>query len=303
MTVRSVFSNPFSPLTDVFLWIGVRFISCAHASSGVLLIGDSDADVDPKHRPKTKEYAYGKWMRKALNKAQGELEEAGMLEEVGHLAHELSPHSFKKECEERLTTEPGGPPATSAFLRCGQNLNAVLRRYVRDDKYSDELCGRITAGFRTHDVKFGTLPPHFDTSKIPKGFSWGDIYPGYSDIKRNYPKFAKVLKYCAAAVVYHHHWLLENLPPDHAFFSSAYYQEDFHKLLSRPGCLLSGEMECPVTGMTATGVPLYISNSIRVNSLTTRVAAAEAVLNEVKQTQDELVREMKKLRKSTKELR
>ena len=62
VTARSMFGNPNSPLTDVHLWIGVRYISCAHAALSVLLVGESEHDVDGTNRPKTKEYAYGKFL-------------------------------------------------------------------------------------------------------------------------------------------------------------------------------------------------------------------------------------------------
>lgn len=243
-------------------------------------------------------------MRKSLRQAQEELGEEGILEEIGHLSHELSPHSFKKECEERLTTESGGPPATSAFLRCGQNLNAVLRRYVRDDKYSDELCGRICAGFRTHDTKFGTLPPRFNPTKFPNGVPYAKIYgPRWKELKEIVPHFTTVLKYCLASVVHHHDWLEANLPQDHGFRQSRYYQRGWHEKLGVPGGVLVGEMECNVTGMQASGVPLYITTAIKVNELSCRVHALEDAVSDMKKTQKGVLKEMKKLRKSNESLR
>ena len=180
-----------------------------------MLLGDDSGTETMPSQTIGEAYAYGTWMRTALKSAEELLGEEGLLEETSCLAHELSPHSFKKECEERLTTEPGGPPATSAFMRCGQNLNAVLRRYVRDDKYSDELCGRICAGYRTHDIDFGTLPPRFNKEKFPNGVKYSEIIPGHKKIKERFPHFAEVLKYGIASVVYHHNWLAQNLPEGH----------------------------------------------------------------------------------------
>lgn len=56
---RSIFSNIYEPYTDATLWIGVRFLSCVHASDSMLLIGDSVDELDENRRPKTKEHAYG----------------------------------------------------------------------------------------------------------------------------------------------------------------------------------------------------------------------------------------------------
>lgn len=61
MVYRSLFANPYEPLTCAILWIGVRFISCSHAAESLRLIGDiADDSDDMKKRKQTKEHAYGK---------------------------------------------------------------------------------------------------------------------------------------------------------------------------------------------------------------------------------------------------
>jgi hypothetical protein len=285
-----VFANIYEPWTDMVLWIGVRFVSCTHAAHCHFLIGDENGSKNSE-RFISKEAAYTEWMRSALIKAQTKLGEMGLVEAVGNLAHELSPHSYKKECEEKLTTESGGPPATSAFLRVGQNLNAVVQRYVRDDRYSDELCGRILAGYRTHDPQFGTLPPRFNPEKFPEGIPYDEIIRGWTHIERHYPRFVPVLKYALASVVHHTDWLLKNLPKDHAFHTSLYITRGWHSVenLRRPGGVLVGEIFCPTTKIRATGVPLYIMNSIQITELTNRVAAMEDKLDRLCQSVADLV--------------
>lgn len=264
--------------------IGLHYVSCTHAHASPYLIGDENGH-ERTGQFTSKEKAYTAWMKNALEKAERELGALGLVLAVGSLAKEISPHSIKKECEEKLATEPGGPPATSAFIRVGQNLNAVLKRYIRDDRYSDELCGRILAAYRTNGYNFGTLPPRENkevfAQDYPDGIPYDEIIWGWKYIVEHYPRFAPVVIMGLWSVVYHHQFLVDNLPKDHSFFRSLYMTQGWYSLqkLGRPGGILVGQMYCPITKMEATGVPLYIKNGIEISELKSRVGGVQTIIN------------------------
>ena len=71
-----------------------------------------------------------------------------------------------------------------------------------------------------------------------------------------------------------------------------------------------GEMSCPITGMIATGVPLYILNGLQIQALTNRMSAVEDTLQQMQQTQlcqlrvtQRLLKQSRLLRKENMELK
>lgn len=276
------------------LWIGMRFVCCPNAAHCRYLVGDEFSHENAKST--SKETAFAEWMRAALAKSEREQGKEGLIEVMGNLANEIAPHSYKKYCSETMLTMEGGPPATSCFLRTGQNLNSVVKRYVRDDRYSDELCGRLLAGYRTFDVTFGTLPPRENPEAFPDfpdGLPYEEIIWNWENIRTNYPHLVQVIKMGLASVVYHTDWLLSNLPADHAFHQSLYITRGWHSRarLRRPGGILVGEIFCPITNMRATGVPLYILNGIKITELTKRVTAMESKMDKLCISVEKLVTE------------
>ena len=76
--------------------------------------------------------------------------------------------------------------------------------------------------------------------------------PGYS----NYPEsFRTLITFLLASLVYHDKWLHETLL-DHPLFLARVYTAGFVTRLT--GKVLLGISCCPVTKMTATGVPTHI---------------------------------------------
>ena len=288
------------------LWIGMRFVCCPNAAYCRYLVGEEFGHENSKST--SKETAFAEWMRSALEKSEREQGREGLIEVMGNLAHEIAPHSYKKYCSETMLTMEGGPPATSCFLRTGQNLNSVVKRYVRDDRYSDELCGRILAGYRTFDVTFGTLPPRVNPEAFPDypdGLPYEEIIWNWDHIRTTYPNLIQVITMGLASVVHHTEWLLNNLPADHAFHHSLYITRGWHSraLLRRPGGILVGEIFCPITNIRASGVPLYILNSIQITELTKRVNSMENKLDKLCDSVVELANESRLMSQNTSALK
>lgn len=259
--------------------------------------------------------AYSNWLHETLIKAQKELGE-DLIQAIDGVAEDFGCHSAKKLAETRLTTMPGGPPVTSALMRCGQTLN-VQGKYVRDDVYGNEICSRVAAGFDTDDTKFGALPARFNPNVYPPGsIDYRALVPGYDDYVASAPSFVACIPYYVAAVVHHHDWLEQNLAREglarHDFFDSLYYTQGFASLntensLRKPNGILLGEDVCEITNMRSTGVPLWIRQQKRVEVLTDQAEVLadrveslrcqqESMLKSMQETQERLVSNVSELR-------
>jgi hypothetical protein len=230
-------------------------------------------------------------LRDALAKAEQLMTEPGLVEAIDGVRQDFAAHSIKKTAFERLTTMPGGPPVASSMMRCGQKLDSVRKKYIRDDVFGKELCSRISSQYDTSDPNFGALPARFDPRVYPAGsINYRDLIPGYARYEEMSKEFLGVIPYLVAAVVHHTPWLEKHLHESDDFFASRYWLQgwaslDGSKSLRKVGGILLGTQECLVTGMKASGVPLYISNNHTITQLQEKVESLEGA---VKQSQEQL---------------
>lgn len=79
-----------------------------------------------------------------------------------------------------------------------------------------------------------------------------------------------MIPYAVASVLYQIKtgWVTKNFSPNHPFFTSSFWVSGQH-LPDKLGRyeILVGQMECTMTLMKASGVPIYISQGIRLVEL------------------------------------
>lgn len=122
------------------------------------------------------------------------------------------------------------------------------------------------------DDRFGTLPPHFPQSVLEEITEemWLEMLPNYA----TYPNcFRCTLPFLLASIVHHDSWLRANLDSRHPLFNSRLYAAGLFAKFN--GKVLVGRVECPETGMVATGVPSHIMLAKSVRDLSKRIDALE----------------------------
>lgn len=131
------------------------------------------------------------------------------------------------------------------------------------------MVGRYASGLPTTSTEFASLPPHFPMEVILEleNEDWRNVLPGYL----NYPEcFRRTVPFLLASLVYHWNWLNATLPANHPLRASRVVTEGYIARLQPT--VLGGEVTCPVTGLTATGVPYHIMLSSQVAQLEAKVA-------------------------------
>jgi hypothetical protein len=153
-----------------------------------------------------------------------------------------------------------GPSAVQVFLRAGWSLGNVQDRYLFAGAGGDQLTGRVLCGLPFNDSLFASLPPHFDCGGLDS-FDWPSVLPLYARLPET---FKRALPFLLASVCYHEKWLTDNLPPHHPLFSTYLFTSGAMAAL-KPR-VIAGCNRCPVTGLTATGIPphLAVSNELTV---------------------------------------
>jgi len=146
----------------------------------------------------------------------------------------------------------------------------------------DQLCGRIAAGLNFNDgPKFSVLPPRFKTLASPlSNADWLRIAPNYASYP---PGFQECLPYLLATLVLHYDWLTMkddkgkyvNISDRHPIFQSRVMTENILVRLKDSVLGLNTDGECPVTSMSATGIPPFIDLSRQVCTLTAKLAFLE----------------------------
>ena len=134
-------------------------------------------------------------------------------------------------------------------------------RYLFEGEGGDQLCGRAVCGLRLTDTSFGTLPPHFDRATLDTitDANWASMLPGYS----SYPEmFRQCLPFLLASIVFHEDFLTRKLPRHHRLFANPVFTGNYVTALR--GKAITGIGTCPVTGMTACGVPPFMVTAAQV---------------------------------------
>jgi hypothetical protein len=164
---------------------------------------------------------------------------------IGH--RDYGTQSIRKGCQTHLTKFPGAANCLAGLLRAGYHLGGVLPKYVGQTVEGDQSTGRLLCGLPAQTCDHALLPPRFAS---PGHISFGVLLPDFE----SYPEqFKSCVPFLVASLVYHSSWLLEHLPHGHPLFISRFWRNGFNLQLARH-VLAPVHMQCPVTGMCATGV-------------------------------------------------
>jgi hypothetical protein len=146
-----------------------------------------------------------------------------------------------------------GPSTIQVFLRAGWSLGNVQDRYLFAAAGGDQVTGRALSGLPFTDSSFASLPPHFDDAGLAL-IDWPAVLPLYARMPQT---FRRALPFLLASICYHEQWLHEILPAQHPLFNTYLFASGAVTTL-RPH-VLTGCSYCPVTGLTATGVPPHLA--------------------------------------------
>jgi len=181
---------------------------------------------------------------------------------LGCKKKEIGTHSARKGAPSYCLSMVDGPSAIPVYLRAGWSLGKVQDQYLFLGKGADQLTGRTVSGLPMSSIQFASLPVHFSNEflkEISKS-DWELILPGYN----KFPEcFQQTVPYLVAAITKHENFLKENLEENHPLFSCNFLRSG--KIAKFRNEVLCGEGRCPVTKLTATGIPSNLSLICELN--------------------------------------
>jgi hypothetical protein len=214
-----------------------------------------------KHAEKSFSRRFGKLLRNCRSAAE--------LEVLAQDPKDLGTHSVRKGIMSLLAGVLDGPNDKAMSMRCDHSKGKTHDTYYQAEggTAQDCLCGRISAGFRPHDINNTQLPPHFAPGVVTdehlrKAFPTFDAVMQLDFKKQLRP----VLTMLLASLVHHTPELKSVLGAEHPVFSHRAWSSKVVEELK--SSVLLGDMTCPVTGMHVSGV----------NATLTRLAGLEKKL-------------------------
>jgi hypothetical protein len=268
-----VFANPLNPSLCPILGLGLYLMEgfTDNTGAGYLFPGNNQE----KH--------FGKVLSSLWQNPDvaAELQRAALVKSM------FGTHSWRKGAASAAALgSPQGPGILALCLRAGWTIGSVLERYLKKQSGSDCFMGRILAGLPLDDVKFATLPPHFN----PSDDVVHDLLPHlFGQYLCTFGNLEPVLRLCFASVVFHSDWLAENCP-DHPVVKTY--------LFAQPGLLNKLKdrlvpIDAPSPFMKASGIPDSVSlkqDMLAQNDATNgRLDCLEASLGSVNDTLKELL--------------
>ena len=185
---------------------------------------------------------------------------------------ELGTHSVRKGAATYCAGMVGGPSPVHINLRAGWTLGGVLDRYLFADAGGDQVTGRVLAGLSFNDASFASLPPHLDSAGL-SSVVWPSVLPLYDSLPET---FKRALPHLLASICHHEAWLRSTLPTTHPLFSTYLFTSGVVSAL-KPH-VLSGCYRCPVSGLTATGIPPHLTMANELKAVTRQSEALRAEL-------------------------
>lgn len=255
---RHVYANPLEPAICPILSLAVMIFSSSFRS------GDKRQQVFEGTKSESRFSSILRVVVDALTFAEERI--------MGATKKDIGTHSPRKGSPSYALAMVEGPNPVQVFLRAGWSLGNVPDRYLFAGKGGDQLVGRVVAGLPMTDDRFGTLPPHLPQSVLEEITEemWLEMLPNYA----SYPNcFRCTLPFLLASIVHHDSWLRANLDSRHPLFNSRLYAAGLFAKFN--GKVLVGRVECPETGMVATGVPSHIMLAKSVRDLSKRIDALE----------------------------
>jgi hypothetical protein len=249
---RHVFANPLDPLICPILALAV-FVFCKS-----IRMQDRNANFK-LFEGDDQEGRFSKLLQKILSN----LTQAEELK-IGCNQKDIGTHSARKGAPSYCLSMPDGPQPVPVYLRAGWSIGKVQDCYLFLGKGADQLTGRTVSGLPMTDLSFATLPPHF-SDEVLSGLTqseWNCILPGYSEFPQC---FRQTIPYLLATIVKHETFLLDKLGESHAFFHcSLFTSRIIQRFRDR---VLTGEGECTVTKLKATGVPSSLAQTAQYNEM------------------------------------
>lgn len=270
-TPKHIYANPYKPHICPFLALALHVFSTASVSPTQLGGGGQQGAASTNNNahkvfPGAPYDSYSKWLIDALT----------MMTNLGYIATDFGTHSFRKGVVTFISGGfLGGPGVIAIFLRAGWSLGGVQDRYIHYQDGADQYLGRIVCGLNLNDSdEFCVLPPRFASEAAVGLDIWEYILPGY----QHYPaSFQACLPVLLASILYHWSWLTDlkeaggsdyaHISRHHPFFQSRLYRmSDARRHELRQHVIVNAiNGRCPVTGMTATGIPPTMDISRKIS--------------------------------------
>lgn len=243
---RHVYANPLSPVICPVLALAVLTFT---------RVLRHDPEAAPQSLPNYRIFDGSsnddRWSQ-LLAQVIGGLPESD-VQLLGAEKKQLGTHSVRKGAASYCTGMVNGPSTIHVFLRAGWSLGNVQDRYLFAGAGGDQLTGRSLSGLPFTDSSFASLPPHFDAAGAQL-IDWPAVLPLYPRLPQT---FKRALPFLLASLCYHEQWLREMLPSQHPLLNSYLFASGAVATL-KPH-VLTGCGFCPVTGLTATGIPPHLA--------------------------------------------
>ena len=211
------------------------------------------------------------------------------LTRLGGERKQLGTHSVRKGAATFCTGMVNGPSTVQVFMRAGWSLGNVQDRYLFAGAGGDQLTGRVLSGLPFNEPTFASLPPHFSANGLAQ-VAWTTVLPLYPRLPET---FKRAVPYLLASICFHEQWLRSTLPAHHPLFNTHLFASGQVAMLKVH--VTAGRSHCPLTGMSATGIPphLVLSNELVDVAKQTEVLK-DALLEKCSQLPAELVTVMLK---------
>jgi hypothetical protein len=246
-----IYANPKDPLICAVLAMGLKL--CTETDT----FGSRPFKLFPSP---TTDNSFSFWIRKTADRLAQE-----SAVSLSIPAERIGTHSLRKGAATYVNGLNDAPDTDSVKLRMEHRLGGCDFRYIFRGAGNDMLVGRSVSGMDTTSVEMGVLPPHFKSHvDVSCVISQAIITRATNSLKRAFP-------FLVASVIYHWEWLRSNLPENHPFFLSKIYTSGVYAQW-KP-LVISGLVECPETGMRASGLPKIVVNILETRMVQDAVRA------------------------------
>jgi len=181
--------------------------------------------------------------------------------DLGCKREDIGTHSNRKFAESTSVSKPDGPKWHQVCLRAGQSVGRTQDCYMFAEIDGDSLVGRTVAQLQFNADQFDILPPRFDNEVLCRieNHGWTKILPSYNLFPAT---FKRVIPKLFACLVYNYFngGLKKIIPDQHPLYLTPLFTlaENVSLLREIKDKILLGHYHCPITEMSAQGVPGFI---------------------------------------------
>lgn len=190
---------------------------------------------------------------------------------------DIGTHSFRKGAATYALSFFGFYQLSDVYLRVGWSLGNVQDRYIFQTPGGDQCLGRTLCGLSPNSENFAMLPPHFDRADINMLTldDWCALCPDYVTLPDS---FKGVLPFLLASLYFHEEYYRRTLPANHLLFLSPPFQCSRHNIVRLKTRIYCEVNQCLQTGLIATGVPMIMQLSIRLNRMEAKLDSRDTQL-------------------------